>query len=49
MLLMIMSSTEFPFGPKGRVTLTCKDDTVVCVNKIGGPRIAVEARKDKYI
>ena len=45
MLLVKMSAMESPFGPKGRVTLTCKDDTVVCVDKMGAPRIATETKK----
>lgn len=40
-----MSAMETPFGPKGRVTLTCKDDTVGYVDKMGGPKTAVEAKK----
>lgn len=47
MLLVMMSAMGTPFGPKGRVTLTCRDDTVVCVDKSGAPRIAAETKKYK--
>ena len=40
---------ETPFGPSGRVTLTYTDDTVVRVDKMGGPRIATETWKDEWI
>lgn len=41
----MMSPTETLSGPKGRVTLTCKDDTVVYVDNVGGPKIATETKK----
>lgn len=47
MLLVMMSPMETPFGPKGRVTSTCKEDTVAYVDKVGGPKIATETKKDE--
>lgn len=35
---------ETPFGPTGKVTLTNRDDSVVDVDKMGGPKIAMEKR-----
>lgn len=49
LLLLMMSPTETPNGPKGRVTLRNRDDTVVCVENMGAPSIAVETRKDELI
>lgn len=39
-----MSAMETPFGPTGKVTLTNRDDSVVDVDKMGGPKIAMEKR-----
>lgn len=47
LLLLIISSMETPFGPKGRVALTCKDEAVVNVVKMGGPKVASETQKNK--
>lgn len=47
LLVLKMSAMETPFGPKGRVTLTFKDDTVVFIDKVGGPSIAMETKKDE--
>lgn len=44
LLLVMMSAMETPFGPKGRVTLTSKDDTLGYVDTVGGPKTAVEAK-----
>lgn len=44
----MMSPTETPFGPRGRVTFTCKDNAVVYVDKTGGPKWASETEKDCF-
>lgn len=49
MLLLIMSAIDIPFGPSGSVTLTCRDDTVVYVNKLGGPKMAMETQRDECV
>lgn len=39
-----MSAMETPFGPTGTVALTNRNDSVVDVDKMGGPKIAMEKR-----
>lgn len=41
-LLLMMSAMETPFGPSGRRTLTRRDDTVVSIDSLGGPKIATD-------
>lgn len=43
----MISATETPFGPNGRVTLTIRVDPVVRFDKVGGPRMAVRMRREK--
>lgn len=44
----MMSPTETPLGPRGRVTFTCKDDAFVYVDKEGGPKWATETEKEWF-
>lgn len=40
----MMSEMGTPFGPVGRAMLTYRVDAVVCVDKMGGPRVARQKR-----
>lgn len=45
----MMSAMDTPFGPKGKVALTDKLDSVVDVDNVGGPKIAIETKKDELM
>ena len=44
-----MLATATSFGPKGRLTFKCKDDTVVYIVKMGGPKVALDTNNDEWM